>query len=279
MSIVYPTLNSKAISCFPQHQHGSIAGVVLFFTALAAALGPLAMAAASDAAGSPRAGFVLATLFAFLLFAGLVYNWLANPARRRLQAADLRRMKNAVQLICYADRLGGTLQGLRELLAGPLNGLFGGVHLLPFFHPIDGADAGFDPIDHTAGRPAPGQLEGRARSGADVDVMADVIVNHVSSRSPQFLDYSARRRRSPYAGLFLTFDSVFPGGATQSRTAVDLPSAPGPALHADRRWPTARAGSSGRRSRRTSWTSTSLTLKDWPTSTVSCGCSQPTPCA
>ena len=28
-------------------------------------------------------------------------------------------------------------------------GLFGGVHLLPFFWPIDGADAGFDPIDHT----------------------------------------------------------------------------------------------------------------------------------
>jgi MFS transporter, DHA1 family, quinolone resistance protein len=89
MSVVYPTLNSKAISCFPRHQHGSIAGVVLFFTALAAAIGPLAMGAVSDAAGSPRAGFVLATVFAFLLFAGLVYNWLANPARRRLQAADL----------------------------------------------------------------------------------------------------------------------------------------------------------------------------------------------
>lgn len=89
MSVVYPTLNSKAISCFPRHQHGSIAGVVLFFTALAAALGPLAMGAVSDAAGSPRAGFVLATVFAFLLCAGLVYNWVANPARRRLQAADL----------------------------------------------------------------------------------------------------------------------------------------------------------------------------------------------
>jgi fucose permease len=89
MSVVYPTLNSKAISCFPRYQHGSIAGVVLFFTALAAALGPLAMGAVSDAAGSPRAGFVLATGFAFLLAAGLVFNWLANPARRRLQAEDL----------------------------------------------------------------------------------------------------------------------------------------------------------------------------------------------
>ncbi|HXS31982.1 MAG TPA: alpha-amylase family glycosyl hydrolase, partial [Steroidobacteraceae bacterium] len=110
-------------------------------------------------------------------------------------------MKNAVQLICYADRLGGTLQGLRELLAGPLDGLFGGVHVLPFFHPIDGADAGFDPIDHTAVDPRLGSWKDVRELAADVDVMADVIVNHVSSRSPQFLDYAARVGHSPYAGL------------------------------------------------------------------------------
>lgn len=124
-------------------------------------------------------------------------------------------LRNAVQLICYADRLAGTLAGLRQLLAGPFAGLFGGVHLLPFFHPIDGADAGFDPIDHT-------QVDARLGSWADVralaqdvDVMADVIVNHISSRSPQFLDYSARGDRSEYAGMFLTFDSVFPRGASE----------------------------------------------------------------
>ena len=59
-------------------------------------------------------------------------------------------MNNRAQLIAYVDRLpGGTFQTLRDLLAGPLAGLFGGVHVLPFYHPIDGADAGFDPIDHT----------------------------------------------------------------------------------------------------------------------------------
>jgi sucrose phosphorylase len=59
-------------------------------------------------------------------------------------------MKNQVQLIAYADRLGGTVPVLHSLLQGPLAGTFGGLHLLPFFHRIDGADAGFDPIDHTA---------------------------------------------------------------------------------------------------------------------------------
>lgn len=59
-------------------------------------------------------------------------------------------MKNQVQLIAYVDRLsGGGFSELNSLLSGPLAGVFGGVHLLPFFTPIDGADAGFDPIDHT----------------------------------------------------------------------------------------------------------------------------------
>ena len=31
MSVVYPTINSKGISCFPKTQHGSVAGVILFY--------------------------------------------------------------------------------------------------------------------------------------------------------------------------------------------------------------------------------------------------------
>jgi sucrose phosphorylase len=124
-------------------------------------------------------------------------------------------MKNQVQLIAYADRLGGTLHGMRDLLRGPLSGLFGGVHLLPFFHPIDGSDAGFDPIDHTEVDQRLGSWEDVRAIAADVDVMADVIVNHISSQSPQFLDFSARGERSVWAGMFLTFDGVFPRGATE----------------------------------------------------------------
>ena len=88
MSVIYPTLNSKGISCFPKAEHGSIAGVILFFTCAGAALGPLAMGAVSDLFGGLRAGFVLATVFAGLLFFGLLYNWIANPTRAVLQHSD-----------------------------------------------------------------------------------------------------------------------------------------------------------------------------------------------
>ncbi|MBP2666720.1 MAG: major facilitator superfamily 1 [Firmicutes bacterium] len=88
MSMIYPTLNSKGISCFPKTEHGTVAGVILFFTCAAAALGPLAMAAVSDALGHPKYGFVLATLFAALLFAGLLLNWIYDPAKERLVKLD-----------------------------------------------------------------------------------------------------------------------------------------------------------------------------------------------
>ncbi len=126
-------------------------------------------------------------------------------------------MNNQVQLITYVDRLGGgNLRQLHGLLTGQLRGLFGGVHLLPFYDPIDGADAGFDPIDHTRVDPRLGDWNDVQALSRDIPVMADVIVNHMSADSPQFKDFAARGAASPFDGLFLTFGRVFPQGATEA---------------------------------------------------------------
>ncbi|MCQ8184625.1 MFS transporter [Parvularcula maris] len=91
MSMIYPTLNSKAISCYGKSDHGAVAGVTLFFTAASAALAPLAMAFVSDrfGGGDLRIGFMLATGFSLLLFAGCVFNLLRNPAGPALERADV----------------------------------------------------------------------------------------------------------------------------------------------------------------------------------------------
>jgi fucose permease len=88
MSVLYPTINSKGISCFRKTEHGAIAGVILFFTCGAAVVGPLAMGAISDAFGDPTFGFMLATGFAALLFVSLLLNWIFNPTRRLLHKLD-----------------------------------------------------------------------------------------------------------------------------------------------------------------------------------------------
>ncbi len=122
---------------------------------------------------------------------------------------------SGVQLIAYADRLGGDMKGLKQVLEGPLRGVFRGVHLLPFFTPYDGADAGFDPVDHTEVDPRLGTWDDVRAIGADTTLMVDMIVNHVSADSPQFRDVVARGAQSPHMGLFLTMSDVYPAGADE----------------------------------------------------------------
>ncbi|AGL19096.1 sucrose phosphorylase [Actinoplanes sp. N902-109] len=134
---------------------------------------------------------------------------------------------NQPQLIAYADRLAGTVPGLTALLRGPLRDAFAGVHILPFYRPFDGADAGFDPEDHS-------EIDARLGSWADLTdltgthtVMADLIVNHMSVHSPSFRDVIARGDDSPASGMFLTMDAVFPGGATEQDLAAVYRPRPG----------------------------------------------------
>ena len=116
---------------------------------------------------------------------------------------------SAPQLITYADRLAGDLPGLRRLLHDGLGGVFDGVHVLPFFVPIDGADAGFDPIDHSSVDPRIGTWDDIAELATEHDVMADLIVNHVSARSTAFVDWLTAGDDSPHAPMFLTPERVF----------------------------------------------------------------------
>lgn len=88
MSVIYPTLNSKGISCFAKFQHGAVAGVILFFTCISAVISPLAMGAVSDIFGGPQYGFILATVLAGLLAVFLAVNAVLDPASGRLAQYD-----------------------------------------------------------------------------------------------------------------------------------------------------------------------------------------------
>ena len=42
-------------------------------------------------------------------------------------------LRNAVQLICYPDRLGNNLRDLNTVIEKHLHDAIGGVHILPFY--------------------------------------------------------------------------------------------------------------------------------------------------
>ncbi len=128
-------------------------------------------------------------------------------------------IRNGVQLITYADRLGdGNIESLTSILQGPLGGLFTGVHILPFYYPYDGEDAGFDPIDHTLVDERLGDWENVKKLGESVDIMADLIVNHMSGQSEAFKDVLKNGHESSYWPLFLTKEDIFKG---DDQTQID----------------------------------------------------------
>ena len=131
-----------------------------------------------------------------------------------------------VSLLTYADRLAGDLSGLADLLEGELE-VFTGVHILPFFTPFDGDDTGFDPIDHGAVDPRLGGWADVRRIAGRAEVTADLIVNHVSSRSAEFQDWLERGEDSLHEGMFLTFGRVFPDGAREADIAAFYRPRPG----------------------------------------------------
>ena len=122
---------------------------------------------------------------------------------------------SGTSILVYAERVGGNLGEIEKLLAGALKD-FDGIHVLPFFHPYDGDDAGFDPIDHTIVDPRLGTWAYFKRISQTHEVTADLIVNHASNLSPEFLDWQAKGKASEFDGMFLTFDTVFPNGGSES---------------------------------------------------------------
>ena len=120
------------------------------------------------------------------------------------------RIHNQAQLITYPDSLGGDLRVLNAVLEGPLAGLFGGIHILPFY-PSSG-DRGFAPISYWDVAPQFGAWDDIRRLGARYQLTADLMVNHISRHSPYFQDFLHKGRRSEYADLFITLDKIWPNG-------------------------------------------------------------------
>jgi len=134
-------------------------------------------------------------------------------------------MKNQVQLITYVDRLsGGGLKQLHALIDTELNSLFSGIHLLPFYYPIDGSDAGFDPIDHTQVDERLGEWQDVKALGETQELMADLIVNHMSAQSKEFQDVLKSGTDSAYWPLFMNEKTIFPNGiSTQEQATIYRP--------------------------------------------------------
>lgn len=122
----------------------------------------------------------------------------------------MKNIENKCMLITYADSMGKNLKALAHILDKHFSGVFGGVHVLPFF-PSSG-DRGFAVINYDTVDPAFGSWEDIDHLAEKYYLMADFMLNHVSIRSQEFQDYQKKGDASPYRDMFIHWNEFWPGG-------------------------------------------------------------------
>ena len=122
----------------------------------------------------------------------------------------MKNIENKCMLITYADSMGKNLKTLAHILDKHFSGVFGGVHVLPFF-PSSG-DRGFAVINYDTVDPAFGSWEDIDHLAEKYYLMADFMLNHVSIRSQEFQDYQKKGDASPYRDMFIHWNEFWPGG-------------------------------------------------------------------
>jgi hypothetical protein len=116
-------------------------------------------------------------------------------------------LRNQAQISAYPDSIGGNLDSLNDFVQKHLNGVVGGVHVLPFYP--SSADRGFAPLTYEEVDPKYGgwePVEAMAKWG---DLCADFMVNHVSAQSKYFKDFvdKGEKVRSNIRAHLLHLDS------------------------------------------------------------------------
>ena len=97
--------------------------------------------------------------------------------------------------------------------------MVGGVHILPFF-PSSG-DRGFAPMDYSKVDEAFGDWSDIEALSQDYYLMFDFMINHISAKSPYFLDFLEKKDESAYADLFIRYKKFWPNGEP-TQEDVDL---------------------------------------------------------
>lgn len=129
------------------------------------------------------------------------------------------QVKNEVMLITYADSMGKNISDLNQVLEKHLQGVVGGVHLLPFY-PSSG-DRGFAPMDYTKVDETFGTWDDVVALSDRYYLMVDFMINHISQKSPYFQDFLEKKDQSVYKDMFIRYKDFWPNGEP-SEADVDL---------------------------------------------------------
>jgi len=124
-------------------------------------------------------------------------------------ASVTQTLPNGVMLNAYPDSIGKTLADTVEFLKRPeFKDTFSLFYILPTFFHSD-LDRGFSIIDYDINEEmvSPADLEELNRLG--IEIKLDLVLNHLSVRSPQFVDLLQNGNESPYRDFFIDWNEFW----------------------------------------------------------------------
>jgi sucrose phosphorylase len=123
-------------------------------------------------------------------------------------------LPRGVMLNAYPDSIGKRLADTVELLKRPeLKDAFSLFYILPTFFNSD-LDRGFSIIDYNINEELVRQEDLDELNELGIQIKLDLVLNHLSVRSPQFQDLLENGKDSPYRDFFIDWDEFWDGYGT-----------------------------------------------------------------
>ena len=137
--------------------------------------------------------------------------------------SNAQTLPRGVMLNAYPDSIGKSLADTVELLKRPeFKDAFSLFYILPTFFNSD-LDRGFSIIDYNINEElvSPQDLDELNELG--IQVKLDLVLNHLSVRSPQFQDLLKNGKDSPYRDFFIDWDEFWAGYGTVGTEGQVIP--------------------------------------------------------
>jgi len=118
-------------------------------------------------------------------------------------------LPNGVMLNAYPDSIGNKLSDAIEFLKCPeMRDTFSLFYILPTFFHSD-LDRGFSIIDYDLNEELVSQEDLDELNSLDIQIKLDFVLNHLSVRSPQFVDLLEKGNDSPYRDFFIDWNEFW----------------------------------------------------------------------
>ena len=126
-------------------------------------------------------------------------------------APKAQSLPSGVMLNAYPDSIGKRLSDTVDFLFNPeVSGAFSLFYILPTFFHSD-LDRGFSVIDYDINERLVSQQDLDDLKQLDIQIKLDMVLNHLSVRSPQFQDLLENGDDSAYSDFFIDWDKFWEG--------------------------------------------------------------------